>query len=193
MVVHTIKGVTCSVKVDIPPYMDEKTKAVLLTVLKYCLEPKYRAKVMKSMNNLLSHVSVLMDWTRKVNQYDSTVEKAVRDFVGLHLNHGFLIGQKYAETEQAESGAANDEEDEDGADEAQPSGSLEHVLAEQMDYKPLLDRLDDSRKQTAVIMFYSLDLARLAIETGLMLSNYLSADLIEKHYQKLKKEIEYIG
>ena len=191
MAVHTIKGLTCSVKVDIPPYLDEKTKKVLLTVLKYCLEPGNRKKVMASMNNLLSHVSILMDWLRKSNQYEAEVEKAVRDFVGLHLNHGFLVGQSYAEADDSESsqGSDGDDEEEDDA----PSVGLEKILSEQMDYQPVLERIDSAKKTTAVVLFYAMDLARLAFETGLLLSHYLSEDMVEKHYKKLQKETGYIG
>ncbi len=186
MVLHQIRGKTCSIEVDIPVFMDDSTKKVLITILQYCLEDKYRKQVTTSVNKLMESLSQLFGWLKEHDIYDPLIEKSVRDYAGLHLNHGFEIGLRYYPYETEPEGD-DEEEDTEGAK------TIEKILQKEVNFDEVAKRLPQSRQTIGGLIFHCLNLGRLAYETGLILSVYLSEDMVEKHQHEMRSEGSYVG
>lgn len=173
MVKYKIKGKTCSLVLDLPNYLDEKTRDVLTNIFSYCLDEESRDKVLDAIRNLLTQIRKLINSLKKSKKYTAALERGIREFLGIQLNQGFVIGSYYTPGE-------------DGPE-------IIDILVEKYNYSRLLSRLPQEKKKTAEGVFYCLDLASLAFETGLMLSYYLSEELVEQHQNELKKISSYIG
>ncbi len=170
---HRISGKTCSFYIDLPKNLDEDSKRLLTRIMGYCLDRKYKKSVLESVNDLENQIKTLMRSLKSSGKYDKSVERGVREFVGMHLNDGFEIGINYTPRDE-------------GRD-------LIEVIEDEADFWPIVDNLPKSKQGVSEIIFFCLDLGRLAFETGLMLSYYVSEDMVEKHQKQLSKATSYIG
>ena len=170
---HKIRGKTCSLVLDLPNYLDEKTRDVLVNIFGYCLDEESRDKVLYAVKNLLTQIRKLINSLKKSKKHTAEIERGIREFLGIQLNHGFEIGNYYTPGE-------------DGPE-------IIDVLVEKFNYSRVIAKLPTNKKKTAEGVFYCLDLASLAFETGLMLSYYLSEELVEQNQNELKKTSSYIG
>ncbi|HLD57849.1 MAG TPA: hypothetical protein VJA47_06060 [archaeon] len=170
---HRIKGRTCSLVLDLPNYLDESTRDVLLEIFSYCLDEESRDKVLGSVKDLLIQTRKLVNSLKKSKKHSKQLEDGIRKFIGIHLNHGFQIGSYYTPGEDGEE--------------------LADVISDQLNYGKVLAGLPSQKKKIGETIFFSLDLARMAFETGLMLSYYLSEELVEQHQNELRKMSSYIG
>ena len=174
MVKYKIKGMTCSIVLDLPKYMDESTKDVLIKVFGYCLDEESKEKVLGTVQNLLTEIRRLINFLKKSKKHTIELENTIREFLGSQVNRGFEIGSYYTPGE------------EEGRD-------LSEILSNSVDYGKTISKLSDSKKAAASTIFTCMDLAILAFETGLMLSYYLSEELVEQHQNELRKSTYYIG
>ncbi len=170
---YNIKGKTCSFNIKIPDYVDENTKNILINIFGYCLDEDSKDKVLEAIEVLFSQTNGLINSLKESKKHDKEVEKGIREFIGLHLKHGYDIGTFYMPGE-------------DGPE-------LVDIIADQFEYAPILENLPKAKLGVSEIVFYCLDLSRLAIETGLMLAYYLSEELVEQHQTEIKKAVSYIG
>ncbi|MBI2676097.1 MAG: hypothetical protein HYX24_06575 [Candidatus Aenigmarchaeota archaeon] len=184
MVLHRIRGRSCTVDVDIPAYMDGSTKKILITILQYCLEEKYQKSATESINKLMKSLAELFGWLKEHEIYHPVIEKNVRDFVGLHLNHGFEIGLRYYPYE----GEGEDDEEGGGGEK-----TLQKILQKQINLEAAAIELPENRQTIGSLIFHCLNLGRIAYETGLMLSVFLSEDMVEKHQEEMRMEGSYVG
>ena len=173
MAKYRIKGKTCSFNLNLPNYVDDNTKTILTNIFSYCLDEESRNKVLEAIEVLLDQTNGLIQSLKDSKKHDKEAERGIREFIGLHLKHGYDLGTYYTPGE-------------DGPE-------IVDVIADQFDYNSILQNLPKTKLVTSEIIFYCLDLSRLAIETGLMLSYYLSEELVEKHQTEIKKAISYIG
>ncbi len=170
---HKIKGKTCSLVLDLPNYMDDTTRDVLVNIFSYCLDEESRDKVLDAVRTLLTQIRKLINSLKKTKKHTAEIERGIREFLGTQLNHGFSIGFYYAPGEEGPE--------------------IIDVLVDKFNYSRLLSKLPQNKKKTAEGIFYCLDLASLAFETGLMLSYYLSEELVEQNQKELRKMSSYIG
>ena len=173
MVKYRIKGRNCSLVLDLPKYMDESTKDVLVKVFAFCLDNESKEKVLGTVKNLLSEIRILITSLKKNKKHTAELEKTIREFLGLQVNRGFEIGSYYTPGE------------EDGRD-------LSEILSENVNYGKVISKLPASKKAAASTVFACMDLSVLAFETGLMLSYYLSEELVEQNQNELRKATSYI-
>ena len=173
MTKYRIKGKTCSFNLKIPNYVDDNTKTILTGIFGYCLDEESKEKVLEAIDTLITQTNGLIKSLKDSKKYDKEVEQGIREFVGLHLKHGYDIGTYYTPGE-------------DGPE-------LIDVVGDQFDYNKIVSNLKGSKKSISEVIFYCLDLSRLAFETGLMLAYYLSEELVEQHQTEIKKAISYIG
>jgi hypothetical protein len=172
MVKHIIKGTTCRVAVEIPNFWDERTRRIITTIMRYCIDKPRQKAVLNAVKALMNYERVLFSIFRKIKKYDPVLEHAIRSFTGLQLNHGFLIGQQL-NTEAAQA--------------------VEQSLQEQFDYRPLIKQIPRGKQAFGEFVFYCLNLGRLAYETGYILSLFVSKERVERHADQLKEELTYIG
>jgi hypothetical protein len=172
MVKHIIRGRTCKVAVEIPNYWDERTRRIIETIMRYCIDKPRQKAVYSAVQSLMNYEKVLFDIFRKVKKSDHNLEHGVRTFTGMHLNHGFLIGQ------QLNPEAAK---------------AVEETLQEQFDYRPFIKKMPRMKQSFGEFVFYCLNLGRLAYETGYILSLFVSKERVERHAGELKEELTYIG
>lgn len=172
MVKHVIKGTTCKVMVDIPNFWDERTRRIITTIMRYCIDKPRQKAVLNAVKALMNYERILFEIFRKIKKYDPALEHGIRAFTGMHLNHGFTIGQQLnPEAAQA----------------------VEQALQEQFDYRPLVKQMPRSKRYFGEFVFYCLNLGRLAYETGYILSLFVSKERVERHAEELQEELTYIG
>ncbi len=172
MVKHRVKGKTCVIDVDIPAYMDDAMKKVLLELMKRCLDDEHQKEVVDAINHLVESTSVLIAALKKVGENSKDLEKSVRGMVGTHLNHGFEVGKNYAlfDIKIAEA-----------------------LMGQKEEYAKMAQSFP-KKSGLAVSLFYCINLGRMAYETGFMLGTLISAEKVEKYYsESKKKQAEYIG
>ncbi len=170
---YKIKGKTCSLVLDLPNYIDDTTKDVLVEIFSYCLDEESKDKVLGTVKDLLIQTRKLINSLKKSKKHSKQLEDGIRKFIGLHLNHGFKIGSYYTPGEDGEE--------------------LADVISDQLNYGKILAGLTAQKKSIGETVFFCMDLARMAFETGLMLSYYLSEELVEQHQNELRKMSSYIG
>ena len=173
MVKYRIKGRTCSFVLDLPKYIDDSTKDVLIKVFSYCLDRESKDKVLTSVKNLLNETRKIINMLKKSKKHTQELESGIREFIGLQVNRGFEIGSYYTPGE------------EDGRD-------LSEILSESVNYGKIITKLPATKMATGSAVFACMDIAVLAFETGLMLSYYLSEELVEQHQNELRKATSYI-
>ncbi len=172
MTKHRIKGRTCSLVIDLPDYLDDKTKSVLVNIFNYCLDEESKEKVLGEVADLLKQTRKLINSLKKDGKYTNELERGIREFIGTQLNIGFEIGSSYTPGE-------------DGKE-------LTEILSDQYNYSRLISILPKTKRKEAEKVFFIMDLSVMAFEAGLMLSYHLSEELVEQHYNELKKATSYI-
>jgi hypothetical protein len=172
MVKHVIKGKTCSVAVDIPNYWDNRTKRIITTLMRYCIDKPRQKAVLTAVTSLMNYEKVLFDIFRRIKEYDPILEHGIRGFTGMHLNHGFMIGQQLN---------------------PEATKAVEQTIQEQFDYRPLIKQMPKAKQYFGEFVFYCLNLGRLAYETGYILSLFVSKERVEKNVEELTEELSYIG
>ena len=110
---------------------------------------------------------------KEANKHTKQLEDSIREFVGIQLNMGFSVGNYYTPGE-------------DGPE-------ISEAVEEKMEYSKIVFGLPATKRAIGELVFYCMDLSRLAFETGMMLSYYLSEELVEQHQKELKKSTFYIG
>ncbi len=172
MVKYKIQGKTCSFMLNVPKYLDEKSKSVLTNIFSYCLDKESKDKVLNAVDALLSQTNGLIRSMKESNTHDKDVEKGIREFIGTHLKHGFDIGLYYTPREEGPE--------------------ILDILSEQFDFGRIVGKLPKAKKPMSELVFYCMDLASLAIETGITLAYFLNEELVEQHQNELKKHTSYI-
>jgi len=172
MVKLKIKGKTCSFNLNLPKQLDQTTKEILINIFSYCLDEESKDKVSEAVENLLQQTDDLIKSIKDAKKYDKSIEQGIREFIGIHVKHGFDVGMYYTPGE-------------DGPE-------LLDVISDQFDYNKIVSSLSGTKEALAEIIFYCLDLARLAEETGMVLAYYLEEELVEQNQKELKKYTSYI-
>ncbi len=190
MATHTIYGKTCKVKVNLPKSVDKNTKRVLTEIAKNCLEPASQKIANAIIKDVDMRIGVLINSLKKSKVHSSALETAIREFLGFYLNHGFQFGKDMVPPEASEDAEESGDEEFTGA--KQEATNIFELLKQQYNYKKAMAKVKGRPREMGAILFYCMDLTRLAFEAGLTLGLYLSEEKIEEYY-KISGGAEYIG
>ncbi|MBI2040768.1 MAG: hypothetical protein HYT16_01575 [DPANN group archaeon] len=189
MATHIIYGKTCKVKVNIPKSLDENTRRVLAEIAKNCLEPKNQKIANTIIKDVTARINVLINSLKKSKLHSPALETAIREFLGFYLNHGFQFGKDMVPpeaTEEPDSGEFTGVK--------QEVTNVYELLKQQYNYKKSMAKVKGRPREMGAILFYCMDMTRLAFEAGLTLGLYLSEEKIEEYYNEFGgKEVAYIG
>ncbi len=191
MATYAVYGKTCKIKINIPKTVDANTKKVLTEIAKNCLETKNQKIASDIVKDVLSRTGTLISSLKKSNVHSAPLEKSIREFLGFYLNHGFQFGKDLVPPEASEESDESENEEPEG--EEQESANVYDLLKEQYNYKKVMSKIKGKSKEIGTIMFYCMDITRLAFEAGLLLGLYLSEEKIEQYYSVFGKEAAYIG
>ncbi|MBI4095468.1 MAG: hypothetical protein HY438_01255 [DPANN group archaeon] len=189
MATQTIYGKTCKVKVHLPKSIDINTKRVLTEIARTCLEQKNQKVANTIIKDVHARIGVLINSLKKSKLHSPALETAIREFLGFYLNHGFQFGKDMVPPE-----AAEESDDEEFTGVKQDVTNIFDLLKQQYNYKKAMAKVKGRPREMGAILFYCMDLTRLAFEAGLTLGLYLSEEKIDEYYKEFGgKEVAYIG
>ena len=152
MAKHIVRGKTCKVSINIPNSWDKHTKKVVLTCIKYCLPKDRQREVIGHVNNLVFLENELIKAIKATGERSKELEKKIRGFLGLNLNHGFQVGSMYSMEEITK---------------------FRILIKQQSKYKEMVEKVVDDKLEW-IIIYYSTYLGRMAYETGFMIGTSVS-------------------
>ncbi|RLG21073.1 hypothetical protein DRN74_03485 [Candidatus Micrarchaeota archaeon] len=163
----TVKKGRKTLLVKLPSDVDVNTKEIIINTVKQTVDKKYQRKALERIEFLLSEIDVLIEHLKKEGIYDKHLEYIIREILGQNMMKGIELAKKYA---------------------GSPEDLLSIIESGNINFEPVLENIGLDKRKAARFIIHSMELGRLAYETGLAVSAFVNMDKLKRYLKKLEKE-----
>lgn len=155
-----------SVDVIMPHGIDTATRNIIVSTMKQTTR-KNQEQAIERIDFLMSQIDILLHHLKREKKHDERLEYLIRELAGANLMKGIELGKKYA---------------------GGPEELLSTITHAGIDVSLVLEALPKGKKKLAEFVIQSMQIGRLAFETGLAVSAFINLDRMNAHMEDLERQ-----